>query len=236
MATFHHRIKSGKKGTAAGHAAYIARTGKHSGREDLGYTGDGNLPTWAENDPSVFWKAADKHERANGAVYREHEIALPDELTRAQQKELAVELVTALAGGKPYQCAMHAPRSSLEGGPNTHLHLMYSDRLQDGIERPPEQMFSRYNGQHPERGGCKKDSGGKTPLALRDEVIAARRKCAELQNAALAECGHAARVDHRTLKEQGVDRTPERHLGPARIRNMSDDDRVQYVAGRRAAS
>jgi len=33
----------------------------------------GNLPAWANGDPAIFWKAADKYERANGAAYREFE-------------------------------------------------------------------------------------------------------------------------------------------------------------------
>jgi len=232
MASFHQRLKSGKKGSAADHAAYITRQGKYSGREDLVFEEHGNMPNWAKGNPSVFWKTGDTYERANGAVYREHEIALPDELTRDQQKELAVNLITALVGDKPYQCAIHVPNSSLDGRPNAHLHLMFSDRVCDGIERPPEQTFNRYNAKNPERGGRKKDSGGKGPLALRDDVIAKRKTCADIQNAALEKYGHEARVDHRTLKEQRIDRKPERHLGPARIRNMSKEDKKQYSAQR----
>ncbi|HBD39171.1 MAG TPA: plasmid mobilization protein, partial [Cupriavidus sp.] len=47
MASFHHCLKSGKKGTAANHAAYITRQGKHGHREDLVCTGHGNMPAWA---------------------------------------------------------------------------------------------------------------------------------------------------------------------------------------------
>jgi hypothetical protein len=233
MASFHHTIKSGKKGTASNHATYIARQGKYSKRaDDLVCAGHGNMPDWAQDNPSVFWKAGDRYERANGAVYREHEIALPDELTREQQKELVLELVESLAGDKPYQFAVHTPESALEGVPNTHLHLMFSDRMRDSIERSPQQTFSRYNAKNPEQGGCRKDSGGKNRLALRDEVIEIRRKSAQLQNTALEKHGHVARVDHRTLKQQGVDRIPERHLGRARINNMSSEDKAQYVANR----
>ncbi|QBY54464.1 MobA/MobL family protein [Cupriavidus oxalaticus] len=233
MASFHHTIKSGKKGTAASHAAYIARQGKYRQREDLVCTGHGNMPAWAQDNPSAFWKAGDKHERANGAVYREHEIALPAELTHEQQKELVGGMIKTLVGDKPYQYAVHAPNSSLEGSTNTHLHLMFSDRMQDGVERSPEQTFSRYNAKQPERGGCKKDSGGKNRLALRDEVIQTRKTCAELQNAALKKYGHPARVDHRSLREQGIDRAPEHHLGPSRIQEMSEDEKVRIVEARR---
>ncbi|MDR6202501.1 MobA/MobL family protein [Paraburkholderia graminis] len=232
MASFHHTIKSGKKGSAANHATYITRQGKYSQRDDLVCAGCGNMPMWAQDNPSAFWRAGDKHERANGAVYREHEIALPDELTRLQQEKLVEDLVESLVGDKPYQFAVHAPKSALEGRPNTHLHLMFSDRMHDGIERSPQQTFSRYNAQNPEQGGCRKDSGGKNRLALRDEVIEIRRKCAEIQNAALEKHGHATRVDHRTLKQQGIGRPPERHLGPTRISNMSSEDKAQYIAHR----
>ncbi|MGF6997273.1 MobA/MobL family protein [Paraburkholderia sp. GAS32] len=233
MASFHHTVKSGKKGSATDHGAYITRKGKHSKREeDLVASGHGNMPSWAQEDASAFWKAGDKYERANGAVYREHEIALPDELTRDQQKELVDQIVSGLVGTKPFQYAIHAPNAALGSGSNTHVHLMYSDREEDGIERSPEQTFRRYNAKHPERGGRKKVSGGKNRMELRDELIATRKKCADLQNAALEKCGHTARVDHRSLKDQGIDRIPERHLGQARIRTMSTEDREEYRAQR----
>jgi len=233
MASFHHHLKSGKKGTGAAHAAYITRRGKFKDRTDLVGSGHGNMPSWAEGDPLLFWRAGDKHERANGAVFREHEIALPAELTREQQLELSRELTRELVGDKPYQYALHAPISSLEGVANAHLHLMYSDRGLDGIERGPEQTFKRYNARHPELGGARKDSGGRNRLALRDEMINVRGKCAELQNAALARYGHDARVDHRSLRQQGAARQPERHLGPAQIRSMSSEERARYVVDRR---
>jgi len=233
MASFHHCVKSGKKGSAAGRGKYIMREGKkYDDRDDLIATEYGNMPAWAQDNPSAFWKASDKYERANGAVYREHEIALPSELTRDQQIELASQLTHELVGNKPFQYAVHGPHASLGDGENTHLHLMYSDRMDDGIDRSPEQTFQRYNSQHPERGGRRKDSGGKNSMQLRDELIATRKKCADLQNTALAKHGHNARVDHRTLKAQGIAREPERHLGQARIRGMSKEERKQFHAQR----
>jgi hypothetical protein len=234
MASFHHHLRSGKKGTGADHAAYITRRGRYSHRGDLIQSGYGNMPAFTADNPFLFWRAGDRYERSNGAVYREHEIALPAELTRAQQLELAGELVRELVGIKPYQYAIHTPASSLEGKDNTHLHLMFSDRLPDGIERSPEQIFRRYNPKQPELGGAKKASGGRNRMEVRDEMLAMRRTSAELQNAALEKHGHTARVDHRTLKAQGVEKEPERHLGPARIRNMTAEDKERYVAGRKS--
>lgn len=166
-------------------------------------------------------------------MYREHEIALPDELTEEQQLDLVGEMIKTMIGEKPYQYAVHANTSTLEGDRNPHLHLMYSDRTPAGIERTPQKTFSRFNAKHPELGGYKKDSGGKNALEMRIELIELRRKCAELQNISLEKHGHAARVDHRTLKLQGIAREPERHLGQARVKIMNTEERVQYVKGRR---
>lgn len=232
MASFHHRIKSGKKGSAVEHSTYITRQGTFSDRGDLVSTGHGNMPSWSKDDPRAYWRAGDRHERANGAVYREHQVALPVELTPQQQQDLVAEMIKEMVRNKPYQYAVHSNTSSIAGVTNTHLHLMYSDRMPDGIERSPEQTFSRFNARHPERGGCKKESGGRNTLELRMELIETRRRCAELQNAALEKYGHAARVDHRTLKEQGIARAPERRLGLARVKKMTEAEKQAHVNGR----
>lgn len=235
MASYHFEIKSGKKGAAAEHAKYILREGKYTKKNDLLATGCGNMPGWAEADPFAFWRAADRFERANGATYREMVIALPNELNTEQNLALTKRLVEDLVGNKPYQYAMHAPDAKLGEDANTHLHLMTSDRLPDGIARPPELTFMRSNPKFPERGGCKKDSGGKSPLQLRDDVIDKRKQVASIQNQMLADCEVDARVDHRSHKDRGIDRVPERRLGQARIRNMSAEERTDYVAAREVA-
>ena len=232
MASFHFEIKSGRKGAAAEHAAYIARRGHHDRRDDLVFSEHGNLPAWADNDPARLWKAADKYERSNGSAYREMIIALPSELNPQQQRPLIDHLVSELAGPKAYQYASHAPTSSLEGEINSHLHLMISDRMPDGVERPAERMFSRYNATNPSKGGCRKDSGGRTRMQVRDELIARRKLVADIQNEHLAMHGHIARVDHRTLQAQGAERKAERHLGQAKVRVMSTAERAEYVASR----
>lgn len=232
MASFHFEVKSGKRGSAANHAAYIARQGWHRKREDLVSSGHGNMPEWTGDDPVNFWKAADKFERVNGATYREFVVALPTELDSNGHRKLVDELIGTLVGDKPFQFAVHAPRSSLEGRPNLHLHLMFSDRVQDGIERAPERTFSRYNPFQPERGGRKKDSGGRTRAQIKAEMIGRRQVAADVQNAALQASGSNARVDHRSLREQGLKRIAERHLGPVRIRNMSTKEKEMYVEAR----
>ena len=234
MATFHFRLKSGRNGRD--HSSYIARQCFHSDRDDLIASGHGNLPTWANDEPKKFWKAGEQGERKNGAVYCEAVVALPNELSVQQNVALVEDLVSKLAPGKPYQYAIHAPTSSLEGEPNPHLHLMTSDRVDDGIAREAGTFFSRYNAARPETGGRKKAGGGRNPMELRDDVIAKRKLVADTINEHLAKHGHDARVDHRSLKQRGSKRKPERRISAVRIEKMSDREKSEYVATRKVQS
>ena len=230
MANFHFEIKSGRNG--CDHSQYIARVGFHGKREDLVASGYGNLPAWAAGAPEVLWKAAEKYERKNGAVYREVTISLPNELNVDQNFALATDLVAKLAPGKPHQFAIHTPMSSIAGEANPHLHLMTSDRVDDGIERPAERFFKRPNAKDPLLGGRRKSSGGLNRMQMRDALIGMRKLAAETINQHLAAHGHEVRVDHRTLKARGEAREAERYLGPARIRGMSKKAKSAHVAGR----
>jgi hypothetical protein len=233
MASYHCSVKVGGKGKAAAHAAYISREGKYSDSpryEDLECTSYGNLPKWAEQNPAKFWQAADEYERANGATYREIEVALPRELTPEQRRELVEAFVQRELGERhAYQWAIHTPKAALEGGEQPHAHIMYSERTNDNIERNSAQYFKRYNAKQPERGGCKKDSAG-----TEERLLATRQSWAEIQNQHLARHGHAARVDHRSLKEQGIEREPEIHLGGIGVRKLAETD-ISALLARRAA-
>ena len=233
LSHFHFEIKRGKRGSAAEHIRRLMRAGNRAGRDDPLATGCGNLPECTQHRPETFFKLADEHERVNGSAYRAITISLPRDLTTEQNLNLAHTLVEALADSKPYLFAFRSPVASLEGGSNPHLRIMISDRLPDGIERPPEQISRRYNAIHPARGGWKKDSGGMTRLQLREKVLRQREFVADTINEALAHHGHASRVDHRSLRERGVRRKPERYLGPARIRAMSAEEKNAHVSARR---
>ena len=233
MASYHCSVKVGGKGQASSHAAYIAREGHYAeraGYEDLEATGHGNLPSWAEGEPARFWIAADRYERANGATYREIEIALPRELNPDQRQALVLDFIRQELGERhAHQWAIHNPGAALAGGEQPHAHLMYSERTVDGIERAAEQYFKRYNGKHPERGGCRKDSAG-----TEERLLETRQRWAEVQNAHLQQQGHAARVDHRSLADQGIDRAPEQHLGGRRVRQLAPEQREALLERRDA--
>ena len=233
MASYHCTVKVGGKGNAASHSEYISREGKYSGKkryEDLESTSYGNMPKWAEHNPMHFWNAADEHERANGATYREIEVALARELDPAQRRALVEDFVRQEIGDKhAYQWAIHTPNAAMEKGEQPHAHIMYSERTRDGLNRDPEQYFKRYNAKAPEKGGCRKDSAG-TDERLQET----RQRWADVQNFHLERHGHAARVDHRSLKSQGIDREPERHIGPSRVKDMQAQEVIALLT-RRAA-
>ena len=237
MATYHLSVKSGKRGKAKEHAAYIAREGKHGNRQvpDLITTEHGNLPNWANDNPLLFWKAADDNERVNGATYREFEVALPTELSEEQNLRLVKELILQEIGDKPYQFAIHSPKAALGNVDQPHAHIMFSDRKPDGVERSPSQYFKRYNSANPALGGCKKDSGGREPGVLKGELVSRRESWANIQNQFLEANGYVAKVDHRSNKDRGIQALPERHLGHVGIKKMTQEEKLGYQRKRRAA-
>jgi hypothetical protein len=224
MASFHCSVKSGKSGSGGAHADYIERDGKYKSKskDDLEHVERGNMPEFAAENPSEFWKAADQYERANGAAYREYEIALPRELTKEQRLELVREFVAQEIGDKhAYTFAIHNPIAAIDGGEQPHAHIMFSERTNDGINRPAEQYFKRWNAKNPERGGCQKSNTAKTPTERKADLVALRERFAELQNKHLAKAGHQVRVTHLSLKDQGIDRLAEPHFGPKLAKELA---------------
>lgn len=216
MASYHLSVKVGGKGKALAHAQYIAREGEYKVKhqEKLEAVEHGNLPNWAQGNPNLFWQCADEFERKNGAAYREIEIALPRELTPKQRQDLVQVFVEQELGDQhAYTWAIHNPKASIEGGEQPHAHIMFSERIQDGIDRGADQFFKRYNSKHPERGGCQKSNTTKSAEQRKKELVELRERFADLQNAFLEEYGHTDRVDHRSLVDQGIDLSPEKHLG-----------------------
>jgi hypothetical protein len=102
------------------------------------------MPSFAEGNPEEFWQASDLYERKNGRVCSSLVVALPKELTSEQRIELAEQFIQEFADRYqyPYSCAIHHHVGSLGGQEQPHLHLIYSERHVDGIERTPEQFLS----------------------------------------------------------------------------------------------
>ena len=237
MPSYHCSVKTGGKGRAGKHADYVAREGKYapeltrgtSKLEDLEHKASGNMPVWATHDAGIFWRAADEHERANGATYREIEVALPRELNPAQRRALVEDFVAQQIGDRhPYTYAIHIPKAAIEKGEQPHAHIMYSERTLDGIARDPDLFFRRANSKAPDKGGCKKDSAG-----TKERLLATRELWANVQNKHLERVGVDERVTHLSLKAQGIDRKPEKHFGPIDARKVDAAALLEYRATER---
>lgn len=237
-------MKVGKKGKAAPHAAYIVREGQYAKRlergEKLEATEAGNMPAWAKAQPQQFWHAADVFERVNGTTYREMEIALPRELEPTQRAELVRAFVCQEIGEHhAYQWAIHTPNAA-DGGEQPHVHLMFSERQCDGIERDPDQYFKRYNAKAPEKGGARKGYGpsaGKTLTAAERaaELKELRERWQVLCNEYLEMAGHGQRIDMRSYAERGIKLAPERKQLPSEWRGQGKAKVIELRAARKDA-
>ena len=237
-------MKVGKKGKAAPHAAYIVREGQYAKRlehgEKLEATEAGNMPAWAKAQPQQFWRAADVFERVNGTAYREMEIALPRELEPTQRAELVRAFVRQEIGEHhAYQWAIHTPNAA-DGGEQPHVHLMFSERQCDGIDRDPDQYFKRYNAKAPEKGGARTGYGpsaGKTLTAAERaaELKALRERWQVLCNEHLEMAGHGQRIDMRSYAERGIKLAPERKQLPSEWRGQGKAKVIELRAARRDA-
>ena len=225
MAMFHLQISpvtrsTGRTATAA--AAYRAgerirdeRTGalyNHTRREDVLHK-EIFLPSkldrpdagmgWAR-DRSTLWNAAETAERrSDSRVAREYQVALPPELSAEQRVTLARTFSREIADryNVAVDLAIHAPRP--EGDPrNFHAHLLATTR-----EVGPQGLGPKT--------GLDIDTTARAELGLapsRQEFQNLRARWAQLANLALREANVEARIDHRSLEAQGIDREPRPRL------------------------
>ena len=67
-------------------------------------------------------------------------------------------IVQELGTQHAYTFAVHdKPAANDPTQRQVHAHIMFSPKIQDGIERSREHFFKRYNSRHPELGGAKND-------------------------------------------------------------------------------
>lgn len=216
MAIYHFSVqaisrKAGRSSTAA--AAYRAaekivdaRTGEiHDYSRKRGVIdAELFLPGEQTTGRGAFWSAVEQHhKRGDAVVAREFTIALPAELNANDRVELALEYGRQLAEryGVAVDVAVH--RADRQGDKrNMHAHVLMS-------------------GCHVGRDGAL----GKKAVEL-DPIHCQRAKIenfaererprwAALVNQRLAARGVEARVDHRTLEAQGIERAPGEHHGPS---------------------
>ena len=161
---------------------------------------------WAR-DREALWNAAERAEnRSNSRVAREYELALPHELGKAQRLELVRSFAAEIANrhGVGVDFAIHAPHR--EGDTrNHHAHVLATTRVIEpgGLGEKATIEWSDTNRRKAKLEPAKK------------EIEAIRERWAQLANEKLLEHGIQARIDHRSLTAQGIEREPTSHLGPS---------------------
>ena len=142
---------------------YITRTAHYKNHKDnlhekVEFVKSGNMPSFAEKRPDLFWEAAHIYERKNARTAASQVIALPKELSVQQRIELAEALIKQFTDefNFPYTAAIHNHTGEIGGQDQPHLHIMYCERSVDEHNRTAEQFFSRYNDKDPASGGAQK--------------------------------------------------------------------------------
>ncbi len=180
--------------------------------------GGGQAPNRAE-----FWNSVEHHhKRKDAQVARELVVAIPCELPPYAQIQLAREMGVTLAQeyGIAVDVCVHEP--SRDGDDrNTHAHiLMTACRVTgDGTLGRKCELLDPI---HCQRNGFETPADWVRPIWER------------LANAALAEAGSAARIDHRSNAARGLTEVPGSHHGPA-VTEILRAGRTSDVADRIAA-
>lgn len=189
-------VKADKGLSALSHAKYIMGLGGYQHKQDeIQYVAMGNMPDWAIADPLKFWRASDENERSNGNKYREHVINLPRELTPEQRQEVIEAWIEQELGDRhAYTYAIHVPNAT-DGKAQPHCHLMFSDRIADGVPRNSVQYFKRYNAKDPSKGGCRKNNPPSKSNERKKHLQEQKDRMQDLLNAKLLEYGHDVEVD-----------------------------------------
>jgi ATP-dependent exoDNAse (exonuclease V) alpha subunit len=182
---------------------------------------------WAR-DRQELWNTAEAAEkRKNARVAREYVIALPFEMSAAQRLQLTRAFSQELADR--YNCAVdiavHAPTAKGDQR-NHHAHLLATTRevTPSGLGRKTEIEWR---------------NGNRQKLGLQStsrEISGIRRRWQDLTNSHLQSLGIDARIDHRSLHAQGIDRIPGTHLGPAvtdRLQRGKDSYVLERIASER---
>ena len=228
MATYHLRVKDDTKSTGKrtsakrhadyilreegeAHAEYINREGAQSDRTDCVFKGN-QLPKWAKGSAQKFFSAATRYEDKGNVRYREIELSLPNELTLKQSREIVDKFIANHVSNHYYAYAIHEKAGELSGERHPHVHIMFSERLIDDVEKIQERPACKYfrRAAKPLKGekvasferrrehGAPKDKKWHN----RKYLYELRADFAQIQNDVLAKNGFSIRVDHRSLKAQ----------------------------------
>jgi ATP-dependent exoDNAse (exonuclease V) alpha subunit len=157
--------------------------------------------SWARDRTSLWNLAESAESRVNARVAREYLVALPVELSPEERIGLARGFSQELSDRYRFavDLAVHEPRRFPGSDPrNFHAHLLATTR-EVGVEGLGAKTTLEWN-------DTRRREIGLGPAI--NELLHVRERWANVTNAALREADAAARVDHRTLRQQGIDREP----------------------------
>ena len=151
-------------------------------------------------DRGELWNLAEKSEnRKDARTAREWVIALPDELTADQRKDVAKNFAQSIVDryGVIADLAIHEPS---KGGndKNHHAHIMLTTRK---AELDPDNKLILTTKADIELSNTKRKSLNMG--TTQEEIKAIRTKWADLANYALEQAGHNEKIDHRSYADQG---------------------------------
>jgi len=157
--------------------------------------------SWA-HDRATLWNTAEHAEtRKNARVAREYLVALPVELNSEQQVALTRGFAHELSDryGFALDVTIHAPRDYPGSDPrNFHAHLLATTREVELDGLGPKTRL--------EWDDARRRASGLGPAV--GELLHVRYRWAEAANEALQQAHLGVRIDHRTLRAQGIDREP----------------------------
>lgn len=216
-------VSRAKGRSAVGSAAYrsgVSLTDERTGRS-YDYTGKGIAGVTyrgivtsdgGEVDRSELWNGAEAAEKRKDArTAREWRLALPSELNARERTELAVAFGQELADryGVAVDVSVHTPDK--EGDQrNHHAHILTTTRV---VSRGDDGRVIMGDKASLELSDSKRRKMGLDRAGA--EIKAVRQVWREMANGALERAGETARIDERSLADQGItDRQPAVHLGP----------------------
>ena len=177
-----------------------------------------NAPEWAK-DREKLWNEVEKAEKSIDAqLCREVEIALPTELTPEQQKELVRDYVKEnfVDRGMIADVAIHD-----KGDGNPHAHILLTMREVDRDGNWQQKCKKEYeldkdgNKQRLPSGNYKCRKIETNDWNKKESLEKWREGWEKTANRHLEKAGHEARIDRRSLKDQGINREPQIHEGRA---------------------
>lgn len=223
MAIFHLSFSNGKAGKGLAHFQYIMGEDKYLYKENEVIYEKHNMPPHIPAED--FWQSADAYERANGRVYKEIRIALPNGFTKKENQDLLNKFLEKELGNNFYYSAViHDKDSSENEIRNVHAHIMICPRKIDGIERDIKQFFSRYNSKNIEKGGALKDpywNKKETLTHFRESWEETLNNALEKKNWRKVSCKSLQRQRKEALEKQDLDLVDCLDREPVQINNYT---------------